>query len=65
MVLNTGLKLLVLVLLLFLFKSISFCKPEEELRAVELLNTFQEIGYLLGISLLKQIAWHGLNVCKF
>lgn len=65
MVLNTGLNLLVLSPLLFLFKSISICKSEGELLAVELLYTFQEIGYLLGISLVKQVAWHRLNVCKF
>lgn len=65
MMLNTGLNLLVLSPLLFLFKSISICKSEGELLAVELLYTFQEIGYLLGISLVKQVAWHRLNVCKF
>lgn len=58
------LTLLVLSLFLFLFKSISICKSEGELLSVELLYTFQEMDYLLGISFGKLFAWHGLNVCK-
>lgn len=66
--LNNELKVLALSLLLFLLsllKSVLICKSEGEFLAVELQYTFQEIGYLLGFSLVKQITWHGLNVCKF
>lgn len=48
----------------FLLKSSSVCKSEGKLWTVELLYTSQETGYLLGISSVKQIAWHGLHIGK-